>query len=32
MWDHVLQLTKQLLAVQLLPVKGAGPVEQGVVL
>jgi predicted SPOUT superfamily RNA methylase MTH1 len=32
MWDRVLQLTKQLLAVQLLPVKGAGPIEQGVVL
>lgn len=32
MQNHVLQLTKQLLAVQLLPVKGAGPIEQGVVL
>lgn len=31
-WDHALQLTKQLLAVQLLPVEGAGPIEQGVVL
>lgn len=32
MWDQALQLTKQLLAVQLLPVEGAGPIEQGVVL
>lgn len=32
MWDHARQLTKQFLAVQLLPVEGAGPIEQGVVL